>query len=371
MKRDMIKPADETWPIDSLSTAAHVHVHVPAHVHICCHALKLAILPLPAQLMEMGRRFLLVGYFVIVEPGSINQLSYGTTVSLIYLVLQQAASPFKSTADDYFAAGCSLVLSLQFLVCNYYKFGALTQLPEVQAVMSLEQKGTYLVSYVTLSSILVATSLGGFILLAIVLSVQLGNEAAQRAKARRLRYEADNSEVVPPAVAKGERFHLFLSHTWLQVTHRLVFSLLAPSPPRFFTTSLPHRFPPFSFLVQGEEAMRTVKDRLREMMPDIKVTTTSHPLLPISHPLLPTSHPLSPSSTFSPPAPASPSTLARAGLPRQGRSQGWRDGRRVRRRERRRPLLLHGPLLGEPRVRSRDLPCGAHRQAADHRAGAG
>ena len=95
--------------------------------------------------MEMGRRFLLVGYFVVVEPGSVDQLSYGTTVSLLYLVIQLSAAPFKSTADDYFAAGCSLVLCLQFLTCIFYKYGALTQQKELQTIMSLEQQGDYLV----------------------------------------------------------------------------------------------------------------------------------------------------------------------------------------------------------------------------------
>ena len=93
----------------------------------------------------MGRRCLLVGFFNIVEPGTINQLSYGTTVSQIYLVIQLCVAPFKSTVDDYFAAGCSLVLCLQFLTSVFYKFGALTQETELQAVMSLEQQGDYLV----------------------------------------------------------------------------------------------------------------------------------------------------------------------------------------------------------------------------------
>ena len=93
----------------------------------------------------MGRRFLLVGFFEIVEPGTVLQLGLGTTVSLIYFAIQQAVAPFKSTADDYFAAGCSLVLCLQFITSVFYKFGALTQETELQAVMSLEQQGDYLV----------------------------------------------------------------------------------------------------------------------------------------------------------------------------------------------------------------------------------
>ena len=58
----------------------------------------------------------------------------------------------------------------------------------------------------------------------------------QLAKARRLRYSADGAEVDPPPISPDE-FHLFLSHTW----------------------------------AQGEEAMRTIKLRLTDMIPGAKV----------------------------------------------------------------------------------------------------
>ena len=60
--------------------------------------------------------------------------------------------------------------------------------------------------------------------------------ARRRLKARRLRSRADNVEVEPPQIARGN-YHVFLSHTW----------------------------------AQGEEAMRTTKLRLLEMMPGLRV----------------------------------------------------------------------------------------------------
>ena len=58
----------------------------------------------------------------------------------------------------------------------------------------------------------------------------------QLTKARRLRYCADNAVVDLPSIGSNE-FHLFLSHTW----------------------------------AQGEEAMRTIKLRLADMIPDAKI----------------------------------------------------------------------------------------------------
>ena len=55
-------------------------------------------------------------------------------------------------------------------------------------------------------------------------------------KSRRLRHSADHAEVDPPPIRRGE-FHLFLSHTW----------------------------------AQGEEAMRTIKLRLTDMMPSASI----------------------------------------------------------------------------------------------------
>ena len=42
----------------------------------------------------MLRRFLLVGVFVVIQPGSIQQLAYATFIALLYLAVQLTAAPF-------------------------------------------------------------------------------------------------------------------------------------------------------------------------------------------------------------------------------------------------------------------------------------
>ena len=84
-------------------------------------------------------------------------------------------------------------------------------------------------------SLLVAINCACFVVMAGGSSRDIWRER-QLAKARRLRYCADGAEVDPPPISPDE-FHLFLSHTW----------------------------------AQGEEAMRTIKLRLTDMIPGAKV----------------------------------------------------------------------------------------------------
>ena len=52
------------------------------------------------ELMEMLRKFLLVGLFVILKPGSIMQLAVGTTFCAAFLMVQLQASPYKMRSDS-------------------------------------------------------------------------------------------------------------------------------------------------------------------------------------------------------------------------------------------------------------------------------
>ena len=40
------------------------------------------------ELIEMLRRLVLVGVFVVIRPGTIEQLAYGTVAALVYLTVQ-------------------------------------------------------------------------------------------------------------------------------------------------------------------------------------------------------------------------------------------------------------------------------------------
>ena len=68
------------------------------------------------ELMEMGRKFLLVGLFVW-QPtqGSITQIAVGTIVAAVYLMIQLQAKPYKHATDDYLATASSFGLLMIFI----------------------------------------------------------------------------------------------------------------------------------------------------------------------------------------------------------------------------------------------------------------
>ena len=73
--------------------------------------------------MEMGRRFLLVGLFVVwpFKQGTIMQVAIANLTALLFLVLQLQVMPYRSLMDDYLALGCSLSLSVMLLCTIFYK----------------------------------------------------------------------------------------------------------------------------------------------------------------------------------------------------------------------------------------------------------
>ena len=57
--------------------------------------------------MEMGRKFLLVGLYVTVQPGSIMQIAIGTITAAVYLMVQLQAQPYRNQSDNYLAVASS------------------------------------------------------------------------------------------------------------------------------------------------------------------------------------------------------------------------------------------------------------------------
>jgi hypothetical protein len=86
------------------------------------------------ELMEMLRRFLLVGLFVVwpYDQGSIMQVAMANLTALLYLAIQLQVSPYRRRVDDHLALGCSLSLSVMLLCTIFYKYVSLIQLPSIR-----------------------------------------------------------------------------------------------------------------------------------------------------------------------------------------------------------------------------------------------
>ena len=101
------------------------------------------------------------------------------------------------------AATSSLALSLLFVLCLLYKYGALTQLDSLQEIMSLELRDDYVVSHVAFSGMLWLTCMSTFALLGVIVAKQAGDEAIHRARVRRLLYLQSSEEVPTPHVVRS------------------------------------------------------------------------------------------------------------------------------------------------------------------------
>ena len=171
------------------------------------------------ELVEMLRRFILIGIMVVVYNGSVLQLTLGTLCAAILLFFQVQAAPFNDMADDYLAASSSFSLLVLYLCSIGFKYSVLTDFEEIQQKMSGELKGTYIIDTGILTVIVFGAILlslvfaGGLFLVQVAAEAKRVRDEAAKSAGRRLRYVKDNKEVVaPPIDERG--YHTFLSHVW-------------------------------------------------------------------------------------------------------------------------------------------------------------
>ena len=94
--------------------------------------------PLPMLL-----RLILVGFFVLIEPGSMTQLVLGTLTTLFFLLIQMQASPYVSMVDTYLAVSCNASLVVFFVCCIVFNIISFTELDKVQGVMTIDLETLY------------------------------------------------------------------------------------------------------------------------------------------------------------------------------------------------------------------------------------
>ena len=134
------------------------------------------------ELMEMGRRFLLVGLFVIwpFHQGSVMQVAVANLTAATYLFIQLQAMPYRNPLDNYVALAASFSLQLMLLCIIFYKYASLTELPDVQDRMSLEQRGDYQIYAVLLTTLFILSVFGAVLFSALLLTVQVARNRRRR-----------------------------------------------------------------------------------------------------------------------------------------------------------------------------------------------
>jgi hypothetical protein len=194
------------------------------------------------ELMEMLRRFVLLGLLAFYPThGSLAQIAIGTLLCLVYLFVQMQASPYRGIRDDYIGKVASFFLLMYFGCCFVFKVLERLERPEYVAIQTASQRR--LDRLPMIGVITFGTAFGVTVISAIIVVVQVREERDRRrqdaraAKARRLRFIDSHKEVTPPLLRVGLVYHVFLSHVW----------------------------------GTGQDQMRVVKQRLLEMIPELRV----------------------------------------------------------------------------------------------------
>ena len=207
------------------------------------------------ECMEMLRRFLLVGLYVIVpwqQQGSLLQLVLALVTALTYLVAQVLARPYLDVTNNYLAVACSLSLVVLLVWYLVLKQLSLTEIPEVREALSPAEQRAYNADPETMS-FFVLVSLLASLGLAAGLAIMQAREArrqADRATRAQLHFVVNDRIVRTPKLA-AEEFHLFLSHAW-----------------RSGATADGAEA---NGLQPAQDQMRIIKIRLNAMLPGVKV----------------------------------------------------------------------------------------------------
>ena len=73
------------------------------------------------ELLEAWKKLFLVGFALLILPGTIGQLMIAYVFSLVYFLLVSVAAPFKDRGDDFFAKACGFALTSVFYFCGVLK----------------------------------------------------------------------------------------------------------------------------------------------------------------------------------------------------------------------------------------------------------
>ena len=159
------------------------------------------------ELLMLWRQLLLVGFAILISPGTIEQLVISFLVTLSYMLLFAVAAPFKNEGDDYFAQACSFALTAVFFFLLVLKVDVLTN--EMDPLLSEQQRDKY-----HFNIYLVTGGMIGSILLALLLAAAMAaQQIVQAARVPTIRLQRTGA---PPdlLLSEGDRFHMFLSHIW-------------------------------------------------------------------------------------------------------------------------------------------------------------
>ena len=165
------------------------------------------------ELVNVAQKLILVGFFVLqpFRPGSLLQLVLGTTVALLFAIMQMQFQPYRLPLHNLIATVMSLSQLTFFLSAILYRFYSLTDGFEAVAEQ-LESRWAserFKIDPRFLSTFMVLSIFGGlsmmFVLFAFDIALHKRDDVVRW---------SHNDEIVRPSALEPSQFHTFLSHNW-------------------------------------------------------------------------------------------------------------------------------------------------------------
>ena len=159
------------------------------------------------QTAQAWKKLFLVGFCVLIMPGSIMQLMIAFVFALVFMLCTAVASPFRSDVDDHVATAFGFALVAVLFFALVIKVNVLTEAVDDFLVGQLRKNFEFNIVVVSIGlTIAVATAL----VVTALMALQQFMHAAQTPVIK-LR-----STLGLPAltIKQGITWHLFLSHIW-------------------------------------------------------------------------------------------------------------------------------------------------------------
>ena len=149
----------------------------------------------------------LVGFAMLIQPGSLLQIVFSFVVSLVYMLFIAIAEPYKDVGDDSFAKACNFSLSALLFFSVILKVGVLTE--EVDTIINEQLRSRFRFDALLISAGMIVSIVGALVLAA-VMAVSQVIKAAQKPLIK-----LKSTRSVPDLpLRSGHKWHMFLSHIW-------------------------------------------------------------------------------------------------------------------------------------------------------------
>ena len=172
---------------------------------LCDDSASSLISALGAQIAEIGRKVIMVGFMAIIMPGTTEQLVIGFSFSLIFMLFTVVMDPYQLDDDDIFCTICNFVLTAVIFLCAILKQSVLSE--AVADTLSPDFRKLFVFDAGLVSLMLVCMIIGCAIVALLFTVYQL----AVAAQVPQFRVRATRRSPTLD-LHQGQLWHLFLSH---------------------------------------------------------------------------------------------------------------------------------------------------------------